>query len=64
MKKPYEPPVIIDTYKDMKEFVLMHICYACPFNQKETPKDYDCINLDKFMGDDCPIWIELCEVYL
>ena len=61
--KKYKKPNIT-TYKDMKEFVLLHICYTCPFNKDETPADYHCVNINDFMGDDCPIWSELRYFYL
>jgi hypothetical protein len=61
--KKYKKP-IIDTYKDMRHLVLMQICYKCQFNQPDTPKEYDCVNFDKLTGDDCPIWLELCECYI
>lgn len=64
MKRTYKPPKIVETYKDMKHFVLLHICYECPFNRDDTPNDFHCVNFDTLMDDDCPIWTELRECYI
>lgn len=61
--KKYKKPAI-DTYKDMRHFTLMHICYECPFNRPDAPKDFDCVNFDTLTGDDCPIWDELKDRYI
>lgn len=62
--KKYKQPKIKEIYNDMREFVLLHICYECPFNRKDTPKGYDCVNFEELTGDDCPIWMELRECYV